>query len=227
MEKMEKEIKEYDELVKNEINEEDNLSISDNSDNYEFDYNKDNNNNITSNIEIDTFKKFKVYFYLEYDKDFKYVFPIESESFNIEKQYVYELIKNIVKIINNNNYIINYKSTNYVVSLKDCENSDYNFYINNYEIRPCKKKNFFPKNDLPQYSTNSLLKDIIYERISFVSKNALNIMLFEKYDEEIENIYEDKSDQNIINNNNIDIINTQSINKYHQDESTNNNCFIF
>ena len=107
MEKMEKEIKEYDEFVKNEINEEDNLSISDNSDNYEFDYNKDNNNNITSNIEIDTFKKFKVYFYLEYDKDFKYVFPIESESFNIEKQYVYELIKNIVKIINNNNYIIN------------------------------------------------------------------------------------------------------------------------
>ncbi len=224
MEKMEKEIKEYDEFVKNEINEEDNLSISDDSDNYEFDYNKDNNN-ITKNIEINNFKKFKVYFYLEYNKDFKYIFPIESESFDIEKQYVYELIKNIVKIINNNNFIINYKSTNYVVSLKDCENSDYNFYINNYELRPCKKSNFFPKNDLPHYSTNSLLKDIINERISFVSKNPLNIMLTEKYDEEIENIFENKSHKNSINNN-INI-NNQSINKYDQDKSTKNNCFIF
>ena len=39
------------------------------------------------------------------------------------------------------------------------------------------------KNELPAYSSNSLLDIIPKEKISFVSKNPLNIMLIEKYDD--------------------------------------------
>lgn len=222
MEKLGNEIKENDEFIQNDINEEDSLSILDNSDNSEFEYNEENKNNITSNIKRDIFKKFKVYFFFEYDKNFQFVFPIETDFFNIEKQYIYELIKNVVKIINNNKFIINYKSINYLVSLKDCENSDSNFYINNYEIRPCKKNNFLPKTDLPHYSSNSLLKNINNETISFISKNTLNIMLFEKYDVEIENKIKNKYNNNIIKN----INNNNSKNRYKKN-SCKNSCLIF
>ena len=56
------------------------------------------------------------------------------------------------------------------------------FYIKNYEIKPCKKKNFMPKTDCPSFSSSALLKNIEKENISFVSKNNLNIMLLEKFD---------------------------------------------
>ena len=53
------------------------------------------------------------------------------------------------------------------------------FYANNYELKSCKKKNYFPKNDSPSYYPNSLLKNIEKENISFIVKNSLNVMLRE------------------------------------------------
>ena len=205
MEKLENEIKEYDELVKKEMDEDNNLSILGDSEFEDDEDYKKNTSEIQNEIAINNFKKFKVFFYFEFDEKYKYVFPIESDSFNIEKQCVQELIKNIVKIINNKKLIINYKSINYFVSLKDCEDSDLEFYINNYELKPCKKKNDFPKNDLPNYSPTSSLKNIANEKISFISKNSLNIMLFENYEEEMNNKYDNDNDNDNKNVNNINI----------------------
>lgn len=222
MEKLENEIKEYDEMVKKELSEEDNLSVLDNCEFEDEEENiKDTSDNL-NNFGNNKYKKFIVYFYCEFDETAKYVFPIESETFNIENQYIYELIGNIVKIINNKRLIINYNSINYLISLKDCEDDDFNFYINNYELKPCKKKNNYPKDDLPNYSSTSLLKNIINEKISFISKNSLNIMFLENYEAEINNNYEN---QNSI------VYNNDSVNIKEEEKEINiskdNSCFIF
>ena len=93
-------------------------------------------------------KKYKIYFYLKLNNN-SYIFPIISDNFFINKQYVYELIKNIVKKINEKNITINFNNNNYIISLRDIEEDDANFefYIKNYELKPCKKKNCTPKID--------------------------------------------------------------------------------
>ena len=127
-------------------------------------------------------KKYKIYFYLNLNNN-SFFFPIISDNFIINKQYIYELIKNIVKKINEKNITINFKNNNYIISLRDREDdANFEFYIKNYELKPCKKKNFVPKNDYPSFSSSSLLKNIENENISFICKNSLNIMLREKYE---------------------------------------------
>ena len=136
--------------------------------------------------DFDKIKKYIIYFYLNLNKN-SFIFPIISDNFIINKQYVYELIKNIVKIINDNNITINFNNNNYIISLKDIEDDEnIDFYIKNYELRPCKKKNFEPKKDCPSFSSSSLLKNIENEKISFISKNQLNIMLRAKYEKDQE-----------------------------------------
>ena len=138
--------------------------------------------NISGNENENKVNNFNIYFYLNLDKENSFIFPIKSEFFKINKQYTYELIKDIVKKINNENIIIKYNSKDYIISLKDIEDDDdFNFYIKNYELKPCKKKNFMPKSDCPSYSSSSLLKNIEKENISFVSKLPLNIMIREKF----------------------------------------------
>ena len=138
--------------------------------------------NISGNENENKVNNFNIYFYLNLDKENSFIFPIKSEFFKINKQYTYELIKDIVKKINNENIIIKYNSKDYIISLKDIEDDDdFNFYIKNYELKPCKKKNFMPKSDCPSYSSSSLLKNIEKENISFVSKLPLNIMVREKF----------------------------------------------
>jgi len=134
--------------------------------------------NISGNENENKVKNFNIYFYLNLDKENSFIFPIKSEFFKINKQYTYELIKDIVKKINNENIIFKYNSKDYIISLKDIEDDDdFDFYIKNYELKPCKKKNFMPKSDCPSYSSSSLLKNIEKENISFVSKLPLNIMI--------------------------------------------------
>ena len=101
---------------------------------------------------------------------------------NINEQYIYELIENLVKVINDKKFEIKYKSNNYILSLKDWETENIDFYINNYELRPCKKKNHFPNYDLPNYYAKSLLNNIEKEVICFIPKDPINILLIEKYD---------------------------------------------
>ena len=162
------------------IIEEDNLSeLNDN--NYKL-----KNSNFSNIIKNDyhKLKKYKVYFYLKLNKD-SFIFQIQSDFLNVNIQHVYDLIKNIVQKINDEKIIINFNNSNYIVSLKDVEveeDDNINFYIKNYELKPCKKKSFMPKNDCPIFSPSSLLKNIENENISFICKNSLNIMLREKYE---------------------------------------------
>jgi len=140
------------------------------------------NENISGDGNENKVKNYNIYFYLNLNKENSFIFPIKSDFFKINKQYIYELIKNIVKKINNENINIKYNSKDYIISLKDIEDDDdIDFYIKNYELKPCKKKNFMPKSDCPSYSSSSLLKNIEKENISFVSKLPLNIMVREKF----------------------------------------------
>jgi len=140
------------------------------------------NENISGDGNENKVKNYNIYFYLNLNKENSFIFPIKSDFFKINKQYIYELIKDIVKKINNENIIINYNSKDYIISLKDIEDDDdIDFYIKNYELKPCKKKNFMPKSDCPSYSSYSLLKNIEKENISFVSKLPLNIMIRENF----------------------------------------------
>ena len=156
-------------------------------------YEKDEFDNFETENEIQQFAKiqnheeksiiFEAYFYFTIE-DKEFIFPIQSNLFNINAQYIYELIENIVKTINEKNIIINYNNNDYIISLKDLEDSEdqnnNDFYIENYELKPCKKKNFFPKMDLPSFSPKSLLKNIENKKLSFIVKNPLNIMIREK-----------------------------------------------
>jgi hypothetical protein len=54
------------------------------------------------------FKQFNVYCYFNINKDISFIFPIKTDLFNINKQYIYELIKNVVKKVNNEKIVITY-----------------------------------------------------------------------------------------------------------------------
>lgn len=151
------------------------------------------NVNLVKNYE-NNFTQYNTYFYFKLDKDKEFIFPIQSDIFNRSKQYIFELIKNIIKKINEKNIVINYNNIDYIVSLKDAEDEDIEFYEKNYELKPCKKKNFKPKDDCPSYSLNSLLENVDNKLISFISKNPLNIMLIEKLEEN--NKYQFDDDEN-------------------------------
>ena len=173
--------KEYNNLIKEELEEENELIDinSEDSDNINDTNNKDNNcfNNI---------KQFEIYFFLKLNNDIEYVFPVQSDYLNIKEKYGFDLIKNIIRKINDQNIVVENNSAKYIVSLKDCdfeEEDNKDFYTKNYELRQCTKKTLKPKDHFPGYSPSSLLEDIINERISFVSKNDLNIMLTEKFND--------------------------------------------
>ena len=147
--------------------------------------------NLAKNNE-DKYAKYNVYFYFKLDGNKEYIFQIQSDIFNKSKQYVHELIKNIIKKINEKNITINFNNVDYIVSLKDTEDEDVDFYIKNYELKPCKKKNFKPKNDCPSFSSNSLLENFDNKLISFISKNSLNVMIREKIEENNKYQYNDE-----------------------------------
>jgi hypothetical protein len=159
---------------------------------YYDEFNEDDDINIgISNINDykikNNIKKFKVYFYFNLNEKNEYIFPFESDLLNIDNQYGYDLIQNIIKKINNESLVINYDSKDYILSVKENQNDDIkNFYINNFEIRKCKKKTFKPKDDVPPFSPELLLNNILDDTISFICKNNIYIILIEKFDDDIE-----------------------------------------
>ena len=155
---------------------------------------EDELNETTKDLQINeikevVFSKFIVFFYFTI-KNRGFVFRIKSDLFNINKQYAYELIQNIVKKINEKNIIINCEKSKYIISLKDIDdyknNNNKDFYINNYELKQCNKKNFIPNPENQSFSSETLLKNINNKRISFIARNPLNIMLREKEETELE-----------------------------------------
>ena len=190
-EELTKEIKEYDKLMKEEFEEE-----------YLYeDFESEGNNNINYNenniFEKNIFKKFTINFYFQLNEKKDFIFPIESNLFNIDNQYTYELIENIIKKINDKLITIINNSNEYIISLKNTENNNkIEFFMENYELRFCNKKTLKPKFDLPPISSNILLNNIMKEKISFICKNKLFILLIEKYEEKKDN-YEEKIDESV------------------------------
>jgi len=171
-------------LVKEEFDKEDNFSD-------EFNENDSTNLEIFNFSELNNMKKFNVYFYFNLNNKKEYNFFIESDLLDINNQYGYDLIKNIIKKINNECLAINKDSRSFILSLKDCENGDNDFYINNFELRKSNKKTLKPNKDLPPFCPNLLLNNIVDDNISLICKNNINIMLFEKYNDVEETKYDD------------------------------------
>ena len=187
-EELTRDIKEYDKLMKEEF-EEENL--------YDDFESEENNNNIYYNQNIiinkNNIKKFIINFYFKLNNK-EFIFPIESDLFNIDAQYTYELIENIINQINNKSITINNNSNEYIISLKGGErNNKIEFYMKNYELRFCNKKTLKPKFDLPPFSSKILLYNIFNEKISIICKNKLYIILFEKLEDRKEE-YKEKID---------------------------------
>ena len=108
---------------------------------------------------------------------------IKSDFINIKNKYVSDLIKNMVKKINKKKIIIKINSIEYILSLKDKDDdSNDSFFCSNYELKECDPNNLKPVNHSDRYSPNTSLKELINKKISFVSKNPINIMLIENYD---------------------------------------------
>ena len=127
----------------------------------------------------------------------------------------------------NKKYFINLKET-------DNDNTDNNFCQNNYILKPA-KKSFKPKMDMPNYCTDTILKNLKNERISLLSINQQNILLQEiisdenlngynktKYnDEESDRIQENKKKLKHIK------INKKRYNSKNDYDTSRSHCNIF
>lgn len=151
------------------------------------------NNVHNEDNEITNIKNFEIFCYFKINKENEFIYSIQSDALNLKKQCVSDLIKNIIKKINESKITIEYNSLKYILSLKDCDDeNDIDFYINNYELRLCKKRKNIPNFDLPCYCPNSILNNMVNEKISFTIKNPLNIILIENYDNYNEKICKKK-----------------------------------
>ena len=186
-----------DELTKNEYDKyhyKDDIDDIDeiNNEKSNFHYDMCNNGHNKHN-EIINMKIFEIFCYFKINKENEFIYSIQSDALNLRTQCLYDLIKNIIKKINESKITIEYNSLKYILSLKDCDDeNDIDFYINNYELRPCKKIKHIPNFDLPCYCPNLLLNNMVNEKISFSTKNPLNIILIENYDNFSEKIYKKK-----------------------------------
>lgn len=199
---------------------------------YYDEFNEDDNINIgISNVNDCkiNIKKFKVYFFFNLNEKNEYIFPFESDLLNINEQYGYDLIKNIIRKINNKSLVINYDSKDYILSIKENESDDkINFYINNFEIRKYKIETSKLNNEVPPFSSELLLNKIPDDSISFICKNNIYIMLIEKVDndkekEKYEDDFVESEEQSDNKNENLN----QKLKEYdYQDDSRCKSCII-
>ena len=159
-----------DEIIE-DINEEDYLTDSEEEDNNQ-------NERRIMRTQENIIKKFNVNFYFDFNKDKKFVVQITTDSFNADNFHIYDLIKYIVKKINDSNIIIKDNNDNYSVSLKDTDEEDKDFYINNYELKPY---DYWTNKYCGDYSPEETIKSIKEDNISFFSKNPLNIFLMKQF----------------------------------------------
>ena len=100
MEELENKLKENEEYLQDP-----NIDII--SDEFENELNELTKNLGISEKKVEKYIKFDVFFHFTIkNKDF--VFQIKSDLFNLDEQYAYELIQNIVEKINEKKIIINY-----------------------------------------------------------------------------------------------------------------------
>jgi len=134
LEKNKEEIKEYDNLVKQEINNSNDFS----GENDEF------NNNLYEEEDINCTKiekiNFNVHIYFNFNNQ-ESIYSIESSIFN-ENQYIYELIIDIINKFNCMKKQITFDNKKYNINLKgiDHDINEKQFIQNNYLLKPAKKK---------------------------------------------------------------------------------------
>ena len=125
-----------------------------------------------SESEVKNISKFRIYFFFKLNEKKEFIFPIESDSFDLDNQNVSDLILNIIKKINDKKITINY-------NLKECvlllNVSEKNIYID-YELRPCNPITHAPNNDDEPYLAKNKLNVIEAQEISFVLKNPINFI---------------------------------------------------
>ena len=232
LEKNQNEIKEYDDLVKNELN--NSQEISDEFDDFNNNYYKDDENYYNKEENICEKINFIIYLYININNQ-EFIFPIESPIYN-DNQFVFELIIDIINKFNSEKKEIILKNKKYIINLKetDNDNTDNNFCQNNYILKPA-KKSFKPKMDMPNYCTDTILKNLKNERISLLSINQQNILLQEiisdenlngynktKYnDEESDRIQENKKKLKHIK------INKKRYNSKNDYDTSRSHCNIF
>ena len=114
--------KEYDNLIKEELEEENDLIEinSEDSDNINDSNNRDNKDNNDNNC-FNNIKQFEIYFFLKLNNDIEYVFPILSDYLNIKEKYGFELIKNIIQKINDKNIVVENNSVKYFLDVIICD----------------------------------------------------------------------------------------------------------
>ena len=121
---------------------------------------------------------FVVYFYVKIN-NIDYTFPIELTNIDNNLSLI-NLKKILVKEINKNKLEIEIDYRKYFLCLKE---NDENVYKEKYELRNCKKKNHFPKYELPALSDNSIVENIIGQRICILSKSNDVLLLNPVIDE--------------------------------------------
>ena len=189
LEKNQNEIKEYDDLVKNELN--NSQDMSDEFDDFNNNYYKGDENYYNKEENILEKINFIIYLYFIINNQ-EFIFPIESPIYN-DNQFVYELIIDIVHKFNSEKKEITLNNKKYIINLKETDNNnmDNNFCQNNYILKPA-KKSFKPKMDMPNYCIDTILKNLKNERICLFSINQQNILLREVISDESMNLYNKK-----------------------------------
>ena len=173
------EIQEYDRIIKETIKDGFFNEIEE-----EFEYNIFNDSNIlneTTNLYENTSQNlisFNVYFNFRINEKIDNVFKIESDDLNIDTQKVSDLISDVIKKINAIKINIKYDSNEFILSLKEYEN--YEFYDNNYELKPCDKISHYCKYDCPFFPLTLKLYELIGQEICFIVKKTNNIKLLQK-----------------------------------------------
>ena len=127
-----------------------------------------------------------IYFYVNINNT-DYTFPIQLSNIDINSSLL-ELKKTLIREINQSKLEINIGSRKYFLSLREGEDG---LYKEKYELRNCKKKNHFPKYELPPLLDDSIVETIIGQRICILYKNNDAMLLNPILDEnENKNDYE-------------------------------------
>lgn len=177
------EIQEYDSIMRQEARE---GIFDDQEEKFNCDFLDDldimkEENDIDENYETEELKEegvsFIVFFYFKYNDFKEFIFKLESSNFDLDNQYVLDLMENIIEKINKSKLKISMDSKDYYIFLKETDS----LY---YELRPCLESNHKPNNNLPCYKEEDLLKEIESNEISFCIKDTNIVDLIEINDDE-------------------------------------------
>ena len=125
--------------------------------------------NESSTKKENLFNKFDIYFTFKFNQK-EFIISIESDVFNLNQNNVEDLVKNSIKKINEKNIFFQDNKINYILSLKDCDDYNEDFYRDNYELISYDKK-------IINYPFDLTLNEVKNQKIKLICKNTLNIMI--------------------------------------------------